>query len=154
MKVLSIRANTRKLFINGSLLFCLLATFKAALAHHSYALFKADTATVQGSIAKLEWVNPHTFLWVYVPRAGSSSEYDLYAFENGAPNVLAQRGWSKDMFNVGESVSIEYWPLKDGRTGGHLTSVTRSDGSVLKGVGGPRGAEGNLDTDAAAAAKP
>lgn len=123
-------------------------------AHHSYAMFDGTkTVTVEGTVAKLEWVNPHTFLWVYVPSANAASGYELYAFENGSPAVLAQRGWSKAMFAVGEPVSVEYWPLRDGRSGGHLAAVRRADGSTTRGVGGPRGANGDLETDAAAAAQ-
>ena len=34
-----------------------------AVAHHSYAMFDMSAAViVEGSVAKLEWVNPHTFV--------------------------------------------------------------------------------------------
>ena len=112
----------------------------AASAHHSYAMFDAArTTTVTGTIAKLEWTNPHVFVWVYVPNAARESGFDLYAFENGSPNVLLKRGWTKDTFTVGEKLSIAYWPLADGRTGGHFAVATRADGSVIRGAGGPGG---------------
>jgi hypothetical protein len=96
------------------------------------------TLKVAGTVAKIEWTNPHVFVWVYVPNAERESGYDLYAFENAAPNFLARRGWSKTTFAVNEPVTIEYWPLLDGRTGGHFASATRADGSVVRGAGGPR----------------
>lgn len=109
-----------------------------AAAHHSYAMFDGTrTLKVVGTVAKIEWTNPHAFVWVYVPNAKSESGYDLYAFENGAPNALAREGWSKTTFATGEPVTIEYWPLLDGRTGGHFASATRADGRVVRGVGGP-----------------
>jgi Family of unknown function (DUF6152) len=111
-----------------------------ASAHHSYAMFDgSQTKTVTGTVAKLEWVNPHVFLWVYVPNPDSATGYDLYAFENGSPNVLTQRGWSKTYFTEGETLAVTYWPLLDGRTGGHLAVVTRADGTVVRGAGGPGG---------------
>lgn len=145
----------RALFIATlTLLVSALAALSPAQAHHSYALFDGSkTLTVAGTVAKLEWVNPHTFLWIYVRNPDAVGGYDLYAFENGSPAVLAQRGWSKGMFEIGETVSVEYWPLRDGRLGGHLHSVMRADGTVSRGVGGPRGADGDLETDASAAAK-
>ena len=107
-------------------------------AHHSYSMFDGTrTLKVSGTVAKIEWTNPHVFIWAYVPNAKSESGYDLYAFENGGPNALAREGWSKATFATGEPVTIEYWPLLDGRTGGHFASATRSDGSVVRGVGGP-----------------
>ena len=122
----------------GLSILVLLAPFGAALAHHSYAMFDGSrTLTVSGTIAKLEWMNPHVFVWVYVRNANTPGGYDLYAFENGSTNVLTRMGWSKEAFKVGEKVSVDYWPLKDGRTGGHFVKATRADGRVLPGAGGP-----------------
>lgn len=116
----------------------------AATAHHSYAMFDGTrTLTVKGTLAKLEWTNPHVFVWVYVPNSAQNG-FDLYAFENGSPNVLARRGWSKTTLAPGEALTIEYWPLTDGRTGGHFVQATRADGTVLQGAGGPRGVDGTL----------
>jgi hypothetical protein len=115
-----------------------LALAGVAAAHHSYAMFDGTrTLKVVGTVAKIEWTNPHVFIWAYVPNANSESGYDLYAFENGPPNALAREGWSKTTFATGEPVTIEYWPLSDGRTGGHFAAATRADGSVVRGVGGP-----------------
>jgi Family of unknown function (DUF6152) len=114
-------------------------------AHHSYAMFDGTrTVTVTGTVAKLEWVNPHVFIWVYVPNAATDSGFELYAFENGSPNVLARLGWSKTTFAAGEELTIDYWPLNDGRTGGHFARATRADGSTIRGAGGPRGVDGSL----------
>jgi hypothetical protein len=116
-----------------------------AAAHHSYSMFDGTrTLTVKGTVAKLEWTNPHVFVWMYVPNLAVENGFELYAFENGSPNVLSRAGWSKDTFAAGEELSIEYWPLVDGRTGGHFRQATRSDGSVLRGAGGPRGVDGTL----------
>jgi len=123
-----------------------------AAAHHSYAMFDgARTSTVTGTVAKVEWTNPHVFVWVYVPNAARESGFDLYAFENGSPNVLARRGWSPTIFTAGEKLAITYWPLLDGRTGGHFAVATRVDGSNIRGAGGPGG---SVDVSSAVAAPP
>jgi hypothetical protein len=112
----------------------------SALAHHSYAMFDGKrTLTVSGTVAKLEWANPHVFIWVYVPNPKASTGYDLYAFENGSTNVLTRAGWSKSTFTPGEKITVEYWPLKDGRNGGHFNKATHADGRVSVGAGGPNG---------------
>ena len=132
-----------------------LGSAQSAAAHHSYAMFDGTrTLTVEGTIAKLEWTNPHVFVWVYVPSPASDSGFELFAFENGSPNVLARSGWSKATFSEGEKVKIEYWPLADGRPGGHYKQATRADGSVLKGAGGPRGVDGSLPPTPTTTASP
>ena len=119
----------------------LLAT--SASAHHSYAMFDGSrTLTVEGTVAKLEWMNPHVFVWIYVRNANAPNGYDLYAFENGSPNVLTRLGWTKTVLTVGEKITVEYWPLKDGRNGGHFLKATRPAGPVLYGAGGPNDTKG------------
>lgn len=127
-----------KATIVASLLFAPLAW-----AHHSYVMFDGTkTQSVSGTIAKLEWVNPHVFVWVYVPNTKAKEGYELYAFENGSPNVLLRLGWSRTVLAAGQKVVVEYWPLKDGRNGGHFLKATLSDGQVLYGSGGPNAAKG------------
>lgn len=105
-----------------------------AVAHHSYAVFDLrKRLTVAGTVAKFEWTNPHSYLWVYVPRSGSPKKYDLYGFENGSPTMMSRLGWTKSVLKAGDRVSIDYSPLKDGRHGGHLARVTFADGRVLAG---------------------
>ena len=107
-------------------------------AHHSYAVFEsAKEATVVGTVAKLEWTNPHVFIWVYVPRADDPASYDLYAFENGSPNALEKSGWSKTLPKAGDRIAVTYAPLRDGRKGGHWIIGTLADGRALRGAGAP-----------------
>ena len=121
-----------------ALLACTLVPGATAWAHHSYAMFDGSkTLTVSGTVAKLEWANPHVYVWVYVKNPSASSGYDLYAFENGSPGVLSRLGWSKSTFTTGERITVEYWPLKDGRSGGHFVKATHADGRVAAGAGGP-----------------
>jgi hypothetical protein len=109
-------------------------------AHHSYAMFDGSrTVTVNGTVARLEWSNPHVFIWVYVSNPKASKGYDLYGFSSASTNVLGRNGWSPTTLKAGEKVAVEYWPLKDGRTGGHLFKVTHEDGHVTLGISGPNG---------------
>jgi hypothetical protein len=118
-----------------------LSSSSSAVAHHSYAMFDASkTLAVTGTVAKLEWVNPHVFIWLYVRNPNATGGYDLFAFENGSTNVLARLGWTKTTLTAGEEISVEYWPLKDGRTGGHFLQATLGEGRIIRGAGGP-----NLD---------
>jgi len=101
-----------------------------ALAHHSYAMFDLSKSVfVSGTLAKHEWVNPHTFVWLYVEKADQPGKYDLYAFENGPITMLMRYGWTKDTLRVGEKLTVQYFPLKDGRTGGSFVKAIHEDGA-------------------------
>jgi hypothetical protein len=117
----------------GLSILLLAAPSGAALAHHSYAMFDTShTSNVTGTVAKLEWTNPHAFVWVYVPSASNPGKYDLWGFENGSPSVLQVHGWTKDALKAGDKVAVEYWPLRDGSSGGHCEKVTLADGRTLQ----------------------
>lgn len=109
----------------------------SAHAHHSYAMFDGSRRlTVQGTIAKLDWGNPHVFVWLYVARAGGHG-FHLYGFESDSINELRRHGWAKSSLKPGEAVALEFFPLRDGRSGGHLIKITRADGTALAGTPRP-----------------
>jgi hypothetical protein len=103
-----------------------------AMAHHSYAMFdNTRRMTVSGIVARHEWKNPHTSIWVYVKSPEGTGEYVLYTFENGSPSSLKREGWRRNSLRENDRITVEYLPLRDGRPGGHCTKVTLADGRVL-----------------------
>jgi hypothetical protein len=110
----------------------LLATEGAAFAHHSYAMFdQTRRATVQGTVHALEWTNPHVWLWVGVK--DTAGHTTIYGFESNAPSELSRFfGWNKQVLAPGQPVTIDYSPLKSGRPGGALRTVTFADGRTLR----------------------
>lgn len=116
----------------------MVASIGLAHAHHTYAMFDGSRSlTVHGTIAKVEWSNPHVFVWMYVLSPSTPSRYDLYAFESGSIGELTRLGWSDTALRAGDKVTIEYHPLRDGRKGGHLTTATTPDGRILRCLSGP-----------------
>jgi hypothetical protein len=111
-----------------------------ALAHHTYSMFDTSRElSVSGVVAKFEWKNPHTFLWVYVPSAANPGQHETWAVENGAPFLLTKRGWSKDSVRQDDKVTVTYAPLRDGRQGGHCLKIILPGGRSLEcqGLGPP-----------------
>jgi hypothetical protein len=104
-------------------------------AHHSYAMFDhSRTVTLEGSVAKVEWVNPHVFVWLYVKKKGGKpGEYDLYGFENGPITMMMREGWTRETLKVGEVVNVQFFPLTDGRMGGYFIKALHADGRVSVG---------------------
>lgn len=103
-----------------------------AHAHHSFAMFdKTRLVTVQGTVRKLEWTNPHVYLFVEVADAkGGKTQYTV---ECNSPNVLMRTGWKPTMLKVGDAVSVGLYPLRNGQPGGLLDSVTLPNGKKIKG---------------------
>src|SRR6202162_2642846 len=83
-------------------------------AHHAFAAeFDANKpVTFKGTITKMEWVNPHTWLHVDVKKPDGAAE--AWAIEAGTPNVLFRRGFTKDSLVPGTEIVVDGYPSKDG----------------------------------------
>ena len=76
-------------------------------AHHSFAAeFDADRpVTVKGTVTKMDWVNPHS--WIYVDVKDENGKVVNWRFEMGPPNALLRMGWRKDSIPAGTPVEIQ-----------------------------------------------
>ena len=107
-------------------------------AHHSFAVFDMTAQkSIEGTVKKVDWTNPHVWLWVDVPTTGGGSE--TYGFEGMSPNYLARRGWSRTTLQTGMKVTVQFRPLKDGKPGGMLVSAKLPTGLLLTGGGAQQG---------------
>jgi hypothetical protein len=111
----------------------LVAPTSTAWAHHSYAAVDMTRrVTIQGAVKALEWTNPH--VWVWIVRDDGNGGIATYGFEGLAPSELTRFfGWSKRILSVGEEVTVEYAPFKNGHNGGALSKIIFTDGRVLLG---------------------
>jgi hypothetical protein len=99
-------------------------------AHHSFASFDmTKTVTVACTVKEFQWTNPHTWLIVVAPtEAGVLQEY---RFEGVPPAILIRSGWTEDTLLVGDRISLDYHPNKDGAPGGAYVAVTLPNGKRL-----------------------
>src|SRR5436853_7114006 len=104
-----------KLSASSAAAVILLLTASSAWTHHSFAAEYDSTKqiTVKGSVAKVAWVNPHAY--VYIDVKDESGKVTTWAFESLSPNALARQGWSRDSLKVGEQVTVDGYPAKDGK---------------------------------------
>ena len=113
-----------------------------AISHHSTANYDYNkTVTLNGTLKKLQWMNPHCFLQVVIPNGkGGMVEW---AIESGSPGLARRLGWKPEMFKVGDKLKVVIAPIRSGEPGGTLRSVTLANGKVLYGPGN----QGELPTD-------
>jgi hypothetical protein len=109
-----------------------------ASAHHAFAAeFDAKKPIkVSGTITKLEWANPHA--WLYVDVKDETGKVTNWSFELGSPNGLVRLGWRRTSLKEGDQVTVEGFLAKDGTNTANAHSVTLPDGrKVFAGSQGP-----------------
>ena len=106
----------------------LLAGAGQAYAHHSFAaeFDAARPVTLTGTIVIVEWVNPHSMLWIDVRGAGGRSE--RWGFELSPPNALMRRGLRRAMLRAGDRITIRAYPARDGRRFASVQALTLTNG--------------------------
>ena len=110
-------------------------------AHHAFAAeFDANKpVSFKGTITKMEWVNPHTWLHVDVKKPDGTVEN--WAVEAGTPNVLFRRGFTKESLVPGTEIVVDGYQAKDGSHRANGRDLTLPDGRKLflgsSGTGAP-----------------
>jgi hypothetical protein len=97
-------------------------------AHHAFsAEFDANRpVTLKGTVNRLEWTNPH--MWLYVDVRDSEGQLVTWAVEGGAPNALFRRGFRKDSLPIGITVTVEGFQAKNGKPVANGRQVIYPDG--------------------------
>jgi hypothetical protein len=112
------------------------------LAHHAFtAEFDASKpVTLRGTVTKMEWVNPHS--WIHLDVKGPDGKVETWAIEAGAPNAMFRRGWNKNSIPVGIEIVVEGYRAKNGKNIANGRDVLLPDGKKLfvgsSGTGAPR----------------
>ena len=119
----------------------LLGGAASAAAHHAFAAeFDAKKPiSLKGTVAKMEWINPHT--WIHLDVKKGDGSVERWMIEGGPPNALYRRGFTKDSLPVGAQIVVEGFRAKDGSMRGNGRDITFADGRKLflgsSGTGAP-----------------
>src|SRR5262245_6419686 len=104
----------RTMLLAGILSLAALASPSPVSAHHSaVAHFDLNNPlTLKGTLTKLEWVNPHAFIYLTVRSADGKTED--WKVEAGSPLRMEKRGLKRDYFRPGTDVIIGGFRARDG----------------------------------------
>jgi hypothetical protein len=110
-------------------------------AHHAFAAeFDANKpVNFKGTVTKMEWTNPHTWLHVDVKQPDGTAVN--WAIEAGTPNVLFRRGFTKESLLPGTAIVLDGYQAKDGSHRANGRNLTLPNGKMLflgsSGTGAP-----------------
>ena len=102
-----------------------------AVAHHSlYAVFdEGQSVTLKGVVSKVEWVNPHVYLYIDV--ADATGKVNTWSVETFPPTTLRRAGLTRDKLGYGETVTLLGYPARNGSQLAFLRKLTFADGREL-----------------------
>jgi DNA/RNA endonuclease YhcR with UshA esterase domain len=107
----------------------------ASLAHHSLSgVYNIrGSGEVTGVIKSVEFINPHGVMTLEVPNEdGTMTEWEL---TTGSANTLASLGFGGDGPNTviaGDTVTITYFPARNGKPLGFIRSITLPDQRTIE----------------------
>lgn len=100
-------------------------------AHHALAseLRLDKTNTIVGTITKMDFRNPHS--WLYINVKDDKGHVQPWSIEFAGANALYRRGWRREDVPVGATVTVTGFVACDGSRTLNATDVKLPDGRTL-----------------------
>lgn len=103
-------------------------------AHHALqAQFDTEiTLSLEGTLSRIEWVNPHAYFWFDV--TDESGETKQWGAETVGPNALRSAGFLRGpaSFRIGETYTFEGFAARDGGERIFTTAILFADGRKIQ----------------------
>jgi hypothetical protein len=103
------------------------------VAHHSFSaeFDSGKTVTLRGVVSKVEWINPHIF--VYIDVKDDAGKTTTWALQSLPPLFFRGSGLTRDtLLSNKQDVTVTANPAKDGTQAyGFLTKLSYPDGRVF-----------------------
>jgi len=101
-------------------------------AHHSQSQFEPEkTISIEGTLSKASWSNPHTLFVLEGKKVGSNDAAQEWTVEGPTPRQLEAKGWGRTVSKAGDKITFEGRPRRDGQPELLLLSVTLGDGKTI-----------------------
>jgi hypothetical protein len=103
---------------------------RLALAHHGGAEYDlSKTVEFKGKLTKVDLINPHA--WLYFDVTEPDGKVTHHRCEMRSVHVLRRSGWTKELFPVGQQVTIEASPNKTDPASCYLQTIVAADGTRM-----------------------
>ena len=101
------------------------------MAHHAFsAEFDANKPVhLEGTVDRVEWINPHTWIHVDVDQEDGTTE--RWMIDGGNPHNLFRRGFSKEIITPGLEIVVDGYASKDGTRRANGRDLTLPNGRKL-----------------------
>jgi len=85
------------------------------VGHHAFsAEFDKDAPiNLEGTVSKVEWINPHA--WIHIDVAAPDGSTQAWMVEGGTPNTLLRAGVHKRSLPIGSEIRVRGYQAKDKR---------------------------------------
>jgi hypothetical protein len=97
-------------------------------AHHSFAAEYDSTATItlKGVVSKIEWTNPHAY--IYVDVKDETGKVVTWGMEGYPPNTLTRTGFTRHIVSQGDTITITGYRARDNASRAAAREVTTAEG--------------------------
>ena len=101
-------------------------------AHHGVAPHydASKSVTLEGVVAKFDFINPHSFVYIDVVDAAGNTQ--TWSCEMASRSVLARNGLTAERFEVGAKLTIHGDAARHNATGCQVRTAQFADGTVLR----------------------
>ena len=122
-----------KIPVVGSAVLTLFAIASLSAHHSPSAIFDmGKRITVTGTLTKIDWINPH--IVVAMEAKSDGGKIDRWTFESNPPSWYRSVGLARADFAkaLGQTVTVEGLPARDGTLFGYMRKITLPDGTSLE----------------------
>ena len=101
-----------------------------ALAHHGGAEYDlGKTVEFKAKLTKVDLINPHA--WLYFDVTENDGKVSHHRCEMRSVHVLRRSGWTKELFPVGQQITIEASPNRTDPASCYLQTILTADGTRM-----------------------
>jgi hypothetical protein len=106
------------------------AVATVAWSHHGISNWDLNKdVSLTGKLTRIELINPHT--WIHLDVRGADGKVAAWKCEMRSVNSLRRSGWTKEMFQVGSTITVSGSPERSKPNQCYLSTILFADGSSM-----------------------